>query len=279
MIGSQPRGELARYDTSSGQFVPYLGGISATHVSFSKDGQWVVYSTFPEGSLWRSKVDGSERLQLTFPPMQTVLPRWSPNRKQIAFQGVTPNKPWMMYLVSADGGRPQELAPGEGDIGWSPDGQSLVFGDTPLFVQPGPSRVLAIHVMDLRTRQVSTLPSSEGLYAPRWSPDGRMIAALRAGPETLQVFDLVTRKYTELGTFQVEFWNWSGDSKYVYSDSPVGELGYYRVRIADHKLEKLFSLKNVRLADVWTGLAPGDSPLVLRDIGTQEIYALDWAAP
>ena len=56
-----------------------------------------------------------------------------------------------MYLVSADGGSPQELAPGEGDISWSPDGQSLVFGDTPLFMQPGPSRMLAIHVMDLKT--------------------------------------------------------------------------------------------------------------------------------
>ena len=33
------------------------------------------------------------------------------------------------------------------------------------------------------------------------------------------------------------------------------------------------------IADDWTGLAPDDSPLVLRDIGTQEIYALDWAAP
>jgi hypothetical protein len=29
----------------------------------------------------------------------------------------------------------------------------------------------------------------------------------------------------------------------------------------------------------WTGLAPDDSPLALRDIGTQEIYALDWEAP
>jgi hypothetical protein len=59
----------------------------------------------------------------------------------------------------------------------------------------------------------------------------------------------------------------------------VGELSFNRVRVADHKLERLFSLKNVRLADNWTGLAPDDSPLVLRDIGTQEIYALDWEAP
>ena len=279
VIGSQPRGELARYDAGSGQFVPYLGGISADHVSFSKDGRWVTYVTFPEGNLWRSKVDGSERLQLTFAPMQAWLPRWSPDGRQIAFQGMTPDKPLAMYLMSADGGHPEEVAPGEGNIGWSPDGQSLVFGDTTLFMQPGPSRTLAIHVMDLKTRQVSTLPGSDGLYSPRWSPDGRTIAALRAGPETLQVFDLVTRKWTELGRILVGYPSWSRDSKYVYFDSPQGEPGFYRVRVADHKLERLFSLKNVRLADVWTGLAPDDSPLVLRDVGTQEIYALDWEAP
>jgi eukaryotic-like serine/threonine-protein kinase len=279
VIGSQPRGELARYDASSGQFVPYLGGISADHVSFSNDGQWVAYFAFPEGNLWRSKIDGSERLQLTFASMQAWLPRWSPDGKQIAFQGMTPDKPWAMYLISADGGHPKEVAPGLGDIGWSADSQSLVFGNSPLFIEPRPTQKLAIHVMDLKTRQVSTLPGSEGLYGPRWSPDGRMIAALRAGPETLQVFDLVTRKWTELGRIYVGYPSWSRDSKYVYFDSPEGEPGFYRVRVADHKLERLFSLKNVRLADGWTGLAPDDSPLVLRDVGTQEIYALDVNLP
>lgn len=184
-----------------------------------------------------------------------------------------------MYLVSADGGVPQEVAPGEGDIGWSADGRSFVFGDTPLFLQPGPNRVLAIHVMDLKTRQVSTLPGSEGLYGPRWSPDGRLIAALRAGAETLQVFDLVTQTWTELGTIHVGFPSWSHDSKYIYFDSPEGEPGFYRIRVGDHKLERLFSLKNVRLADLWTGLTPDDSPMVVRDVGSQEIYALDWDAP
>src|SRR3989442_835700 len=96
------------------------------------------------------------------------LPRWSPDGKQIAFQGMTRDKPWAMYLISAGGGHPEEVAPGLGDIGWSPDGQSLVFGDTRLVSEPGPSHGLAIHVMDLKTRQVSTLPGSEGLYSPRW---------------------------------------------------------------------------------------------------------------
>jgi hypothetical protein len=74
-IGSQPRGELARFNQKTQQFEPYLSGISADNVDFSRLGQWVAYVTHPEGSLWRSKADGSERLQLTFPPMQVLLPR------------------------------------------------------------------------------------------------------------------------------------------------------------------------------------------------------------
>ncbi len=40
------------------------------------------------------------------------------------------------------------------------------------------------------------------------------------------------------------------------------------------------SLKKLRLAGTlgWTGLALDDSPLVLRDVGSHEIYALDWQA-
>ena len=49
------RGELMRYDSRSGEFAPFLGGISAEYLGFSKDGQWVAYVSYPEGTLWRSK--------------------------------------------------------------------------------------------------------------------------------------------------------------------------------------------------------------------------------
>ena len=81
VVGRTFRGELTRYDLKSGRFEPYLGGISAEYVAFSKDGQWVAYVSFPEGTLWRSKADGSERLQLTYPPMYALMPRWSPDGK------------------------------------------------------------------------------------------------------------------------------------------------------------------------------------------------------
>ncbi len=77
----QPRGELVRYNAKSGDFVPYLGGISAGELDFTRDGQWVAYVTYPDNTLWRSKVDGSERLQLTYHSNQCLPPALVSRRK------------------------------------------------------------------------------------------------------------------------------------------------------------------------------------------------------
>jgi Tol biopolymer transport system component len=136
--------------------------------------------------------------------------------------------------------------------------------------------------MDLKTRQVSTLPKSEGLYSPVPSPDGRYIVANRAGPETLRLFDVFARTWSEFSKIPVNCPTWSHDSKYIYLDSYEREPSLSRIRVSDAKLELIMTLKGVRrtgLGSEWSGLTPDDSPLILRDIGSQEIYALDWDAP
>jgi eukaryotic-like serine/threonine-protein kinase len=278
VIGAMPRGELVRYDAKSGQFVPYLGGISADGEDFSRDGQWVTYVAYPEGTLWRSRIDGSERLQLTFPPTKVFLPRWSPDGKQIAFSARVPGRPWSVHVVSAAGGRPEQVTTGEhneGDVGWSPDGNSLVFGWV------GASTG-SIHLLDMRTHKVSDLPGSEGLFSPRWSPDGRYITAMPAGPQDkLFGFDRLSQKWSELAKGAIGYPSWSRDGRYIYFDTTTGD--FLRVRISDHKLERVVSLKGLPRASgpwgQWTGLDVDDSPLVLRDASVQEIYALDWEAP
>jgi len=111
-IAVQQRGQLVRYDKKSSHFVPFLSGISADDVDFSRDGQWATYVAFPERTLWRSRVDGSERLQLTLPPMRVSLPRWSPDGKRIAFAGEVVGKPVKIYIVSEDGGTAKQAIPG-----------------------------------------------------------------------------------------------------------------------------------------------------------------------
>ena len=73
------------------------------------------------------------------------------------------------------------------------------------------------------------------------------------------------------------------DARYVHFHSYGADTALYRVRISDHKLEKIVDLKGIRLTlgaiGAWCGLAPDDSPLVLRDVGSQEIYALNLQLP
>ena len=79
------------------------------------------------------------------------------------------------------------------------------------------------------------------------------------------------------------------DSQYIYFGlgSPEGD-SMVRIRITDSKLGEIKSLKDMqrlfgfRLAGYfgnWWDLAPDDSPLVLRNAATQEIYTLDVDLP
>jgi eukaryotic-like serine/threonine-protein kinase len=286
-FGVQQRGELVRYDAKSRQFQPFLSSIGAEQLDFSTDGQWVTYTLYPEGSLWRSKLDGSERLQLTRPPAQVLAPRWSPDGKRIAFSIGMAGKPQNIYSVSVDGGAPEQLTTGDRvDVypNWSVDGESLVFSNDAGMVAK--SSDLAVKVLNLKTRQVSILPGSEGLWHPSFSPDGRHIAALMADSQAIRLFDVATQKWTELARTAVNSPAWSRDGRYIYFDSyPNKDAAIFRVRINDHKLERVTNLEGLRRAQSsvsgwpWMGLTPDDSPILLRDNGTQEIYALDLQLP
>ena len=291
-IGGGPLGELVRYDASSRQFLPFLSGVSAIQLSFSRDGQWVAYISYPDLALWRSKVDGTERLQLTFPSMLALQPQWSPDGKQIAFAAIVPSKPKHIYTVSADGGTPKELTKGNRDEvfpNWLPDGNSLIFANASSDLEgtaPG-----AIYLLDLKTNQVTTIEGSAGNWFPKLSPDGAFIVAFSKGSH-LALFEWKTRKWTTLNIPPtiacancITYPTWSHDSKYVYFNSTAGdEPACYRLEIKNHQVERVVSLANTKRPSTgsfgaWTGLAPDDSPLALRDISSYEIYALNWQLP
>ena len=290
VVGSQEREELVILNSVSHEFQSYLDGISAQDVSFSADGKNVAYVSYPENAVWRSGMDGSNRTQLTFAPLQARLPRWSPDGKQITFFAQEPGQPTRVYVMPSDGGVPQKVTNGEagpsgdGDPSWSPDGNSIAFGGS-----PDPARAAkdpkqyAIHVIDLRTHQVSVLPGSEGMWSPRWSPDGRSVVGLSALGWKLELYDMATHTQTELTTMQSGYPQWSHDGQWVHFIATAGIRTWYRVRIRDHKVEQLFVGKDaqrlIRERDLWTGIAPDDCVLTLRDAGTREIYALEWEAP
>jgi Tol biopolymer transport system component/predicted Ser/Thr protein kinase len=281
VVGQQLRGEITHYDSKSRQWVSYLSGISAEFVDFSRDGQWITYVASPGNTLWRSRVDGRDRLQLTASPMQVLVPSWSPDGKRIAFQAITAGKPWRIYLVAADGGTPEPLLEerrNQNRPSWSPDGNSIVFGYV-----PGPETEHGLVVVNLRTHKAVQLPGSEGLLLGTWSPNGRYIVTRSSDHQTLMLFDFKTQTWTELARRELNWLNWSRDGRFVYFEQHGTQHAVMRVALATHNIEEVASLQNVKRTGVngsfWFGLTPDDSPLVLRDIGTQEIYALDWHAP
>jgi Tol biopolymer transport system component len=285
-LGLRRLGELVRFDREKQAFVPYLQGISAGSVSFSLDGEWVAYVKHPESTLWRSRLDGSEARQLTSAPLFVDSPHWSPDGRQIAFRASRLNQPRKIHLISADGGIPVELMPADpneqGVPTWSPDSKSLVFGR--LRFHPNE---IAIERVDVTTRQISTMPGSQGLWTPRWSPDGRFLVALEAdavhaSSPSLFIFDFRSQRWEKLLEYEINEPVWSRDSKYIYFDSmvPLKDEAIYRIRIADGNLEKLVDLKRFRRGGgrsfgFWFGLAPDDSPLLLREKLEPEIYSLD----
>ncbi len=280
VVGRSYRGELERGQSDSGPFTQFLSGISAEDVVFSKDGQWLAYVSYPEGILWRSRPDGSEKVQLSAAPLFAALPRWSPDGKQIVFYNYSVGKPGKIYSVSADGGDPQQLLPQDPepkqDPDWSPAGDKIIFGSVPA------DRNSALRVLDLKTHRVSALPGSRGLFSPRWSPDGRYIVALPEDSLSLMLFDFQTQKWSQLAKGTAAFPNWSKDGQSVYFLRWLDDPAVLRVRITDRKVEQVADLKNLPTVGnigPWLGLDPDDNPLVLKDIGVQDIYALDWEEP
>jgi Tol biopolymer transport system component len=281
VIGEQPRAELTRFDSKSRQFLPFLNGISANNIEFSRDAQWVAYISFPEGDLWRSRADGTEKLQLTTSPLFVSYISWSPDGGQLAFCASEPSQRSLIYLVSSGGGTPRPLNVGKFNLvnpNWAPDGNSLFFVEAS---NPGTAHLRSI---DLKTMNATDIPASPNIFRPHLSPDGQYIVATDVAGGQLLLFNFSTQKWLSLAETSVGQLVWSPDSKFVYFDNGFfADPAIFRIRLQDQKIEKLVDLKDFRRVvlpwSTWFGLTPDGSPILMRDTGSQEVYALDLEVP
>jgi len=277
-VGLQARGELMRYEASAKQFADYLGGISAAGLDFSKDGEWVTYTTYPEGALFRSRANGEQPVQLTPSDLRADLPRWSPDDKSIVFSGSKAGGPWKIYRLSSDGGNLEQLVPGDGpefDAGLSPDGKVMVYADSVVARSP------VLHFMNPSARRISTIPGSAGLFSPRWSPDGHWIVALTTDSMNMKMFNVRTQVWESIVEGRhVAYPSWSKDSKNVYFCSPMeANAPFYQFHVESRRLELMAEVRIPRglapgPSGWWCGATPDGSPLILRDSSMQEVYAL-----
>jgi Tol biopolymer transport system component len=243
-----------------------------------------VYVDYPEGSLWVSQCDGSDRRELVRPPMLVTLPRISPDGRQVAFMGRMPGEFWKIHLISISGGRPELLLPGSGpesDPNWSPDGSQLVYAPLPWEATPGET---GIQIVDLKTHSVRRLPGSECFYSPRWSPDGRYISAICQFTSGLALYDLEQEEWSVFDAFPAGFPAWSRDGSSIYLFHAFSrERGIYRVDVATGKISKVASLIGIDVAGMLgpfgLSLDPNDAPVILSDESSQEIYSLNLELP
>jgi len=267
-VGTQYRGELVRYDAHSKQFVPILSGISAWGPTYSANGSWVTYTSFPDQTLWRSRADGSERKQLTFPPMMVSFPFISPDGKRVAFG----TREGDLYLINTDGSQLQKfgsrvsLAPN-----WSPDGTQLVFT-----LVTTESRELRL--FNVQTGEITASPQLAGFGGGQWVGANEFVA-FSTKDLTMKIYNLKTQAWSDLLSGTIVNWAHSPDWKYLYYTTGGSDPRAMRVRLSDHKIETITSLKGIRRAldpsgKTQMGVAPDGSPVFTRDIGTQEIYSL-----
>lgn len=272
--GSTKRGELVRLDPKSDQFQPFLGGISADLIAFSNDGQSVAYVTYPDGILWRASRDGSDRVQLTSPPLSPQSLAWSPDGSQIVFEALSSQAPHA-WIVPSTGGSPQRLLPEdsgqETQPSWSPDGRKIIFSTGEVS-----DRESHIRILDLGSHQISNLPGSDGKLAPRLSPDGRFINAASVDSSTLYIFDMKSQNWSTLYKGSFAYASWSSDSRSIYF-LRWETAAILRIPVTGGEAKLVVGLKGFRYtgtAGLWFGLDPTDAPLMLRDASTTDVYAL-----
>jgi Tol biopolymer transport system component len=285
-LGTTPRGEVMKLDGATKRFLPALGGESAFYAEPSPDARWLAWVRYPDGTLWRSRPDGSERLQLTGAPMEAHLPRWSPDGQRIVFVARTADDPQLVVrVVSADASaaelvaRPEKPELDYWDPCWLPDG-SILFNHLQYTAPAGILR------FDPGTRRVERLPGAESYRGPKCSPDGSLLAVdfergqsrfvlRRAGMTSWENVDIPAAEL-----LQYPSWRRDGRS-FCGLSSRDGAVKCYS--LADRRLETLASTQGLPLAVwvsvSWMGLDADGLPFVTADRSTRALYSLDLEAP
>jgi DNA-binding winged helix-turn-helix (wHTH) protein/Tol biopolymer transport system component len=281
-IGSHNEYQLLRIDPKTLTKTAMLAESGATDMDFSLDGQWVVYAARENGTLWKSRIDGSNRMQLMAGATGAFAPHWSPDQKQILFTGFLLDKQPRLYVVSAQGGSPKTVLPMDnrwasvsGD--WRTDGRQIVL-DVQDTATGGES---TIRILDLESGRVSTIAGSEGLIEPRWSADGRYIAALNPKRKQIFLYDCKLLKWTVLAEANFPStlrWSPGGDALY-FQDTDEVEESVFRVPMATREAERVTRFGDLLSSGaarcIFTGLSPDGSVYVTVDHGDVDVYAID----
>lgn len=291
-IGATSQYQLLRAMPKASTFTTLDQNLSAAALAeYSHDGKWIAWLNASDNSLWRSRVDGSERIELTTSLRSVFTMKWSPDDRRLAVMGLMPGKPWKIYIVDAEGGK---LTPAldedinEADPAWSPDGASIVFGRLPDRMDNAQPK--AIYQVDLASHKIAQIPGSAGLFSPRLSPDGRYIAAMPMDQHALMLYDRTSEvrtgangsgeRWITLTKHGVGDPTWSHDGRYLYfQDFLEPGKPIYRIAVPNGKPEPVATIQTLLPISATDyrliGLAPGDLPIVTARTPDVNLYSVD----
>lgn len=279
------RAELERIDYTTHAATTILPTVSISMAAVSPDGQLIAYSTFPLRSLYVSRLDGAEKRPLTDPSVGAVLPVWSPDGSQIAYM-TRIHGWWQVYIVSAKGGDAKPLLEGDAnpisDPTWSPEGRQVLIGYGPT-IKNRPE-TMALYVVDLDSRKLGNrIPDSDGLFSPRWSPDGRYIAALSANASKLLLYNSQTGWRVIVDNAKLGYPNWSADSHTLYVEETREDKNLIkRIHVPDLKIETFADLSSYQqpctIFGNWVGI-DHNLPLFTKDGSTRLVGGFKYTTP
>ena len=280
----RPQRELEEVEPQTQHSTVLSLDANAEEASVSPDGQMLAYSDRPDGSLWRSRADGSQRLRLTNVPLGGLAPRWSPKGEQIMFAGVRSGQPRQMYIVSWDGGSLRPILPKgwEGlNADWSPDGYRIVVTMRNQKTHPQ----YGVFFLEPTTAVVKELPDAKDFTGARWSPEGRYIAALDNSNHHLWLYDVPREKWSDVasgGYLDAPQWSHDGGSVY-FQDQLDDEEAVFRLDVATRKITRVMGFGEILHSGavhcVFSGVGRDGSLYMLIDRGLTDIYALDLDLP
>ncbi|MGD0734860.1 MAG: winged helix-turn-helix domain-containing protein [Terracidiphilus sp.] len=277
------RSQIQRFDLTSKRLSP-LSAEGFSQPEFSSDGRWMVYVDVNNGVFWKMDMLSSEKVELVPVGFSVSFPRWSPDGSMLAMTASDHGAAGTAYLISAAGGAPQPLLPGQpqvSDPDWAPNGKTLVA----VHAIPGSEKESALFLVDLATRTEKMVPGSNGRFFPHWSPDGRYLAAYTDREKAVDIYNFATQKWQTIARgAAIGFPVWSGDSRFLYFQQVLEEgEPVFRINVRTGLAERVASF-DVELSGGITrcalmGIAPDGALLVDTTRGNSDLFRAKLTLP